>query len=278
MQSLMTLLPVLTEQEFRAKCPVAFATDPSQQVSGKYVFVNTAMVVEDLGKLGWFPVKASMRTRRGDVASRFSRHQVILQNPDIQIISKTDTSDVMCPSIILTNSHDGTCTFQFRFGIYRVVCSNGLIVSEKEFETIRIKHIGYTFDLLKQQMNKLVEEIPGRVAIINKMVEVELTEEQQHQLAVNALLVRAGISLDSTEEQPAYSSTTVQEVLRPRRGQDDNSTLWAVFNRVQEAMIRGGFKVEVEGKRASRMRPIKAFEKDMAVNQKLFDLALEFVN
>jgi len=278
MENLRSLLPILTKEEFAKACPIAFTNDPSQQVSGKYVFVNTANVVDDLGKLGWFPVKANMRAPRKGVKSRFSRHQVILQNPDLQIISKTDKTDVMCPSIILTNSHDGTCTFQFRFGIYRAICSNGLIVPEKEFETIRIKHIGYTFDVLREQMNKLVQEIPGRIAVINRMLEQDLTEEQQQEVALKALLIRAGVSVEGTVEQPTYSKQTIQEVLRPKREGDKGSNLWVVFNRVQEAMVRGGFKVEVEGKRATKLRPIKAFEKDMTVNQKLFDMALEFVN
>jgi hypothetical protein len=279
MQKLLTLLPILSEQQFRAACPIAFTSDPSQQVSGKYVFVNTANVVDDLGKLGWFPVKASMRVARiNRGASRFSRHQVILQNPDIQIVSENNPQDVMCPSIILTNSHDGTCTFQFRFGIYRAICSNGLIIPEKEFETIRIRHIGYTFDVLREQMNKLVKEIPGRVEIINRMLDRTLTEQEQNEMALRALLIRTGINTEVVAEQPKYSEATIREVLQVRRDGDKGANLWNVFNRVQEAMVRGGFKVEVVGKRANKLRPIKAFEKDMTINQKLFDMALDYVN
>lgn len=279
MQNLLTLLPILSEQEFKRACPIAFTSDPSQQVSGKYVFVNTSDVVSDLGKLGWFPVKANMRApRKSTGTSRFSRHQVILQNPDIKIVSDNNPQDVMCPSIILTNSHDGTCTFQFRFGIYRAICSNGLVVPEKEFETIRIRHIGYTFDVLKEQMNKLVKEIPGRVEIINRMLDKELTQEEQEEMALKALLIRAGVNTDEVVEQPKYSRETIDKVLTVRRAGDEGNNLWSVFNRVQEAMVRGGFRVEVEGKRANKLRPIKAFEKDMTVNQKLFDMALEYVN
>ena len=33
------------------------------------------------------------------------------------------------PEVVFLNSHDGTSAYQLRMGIFRVVCTNGLIVS-----------------------------------------------------------------------------------------------------------------------------------------------------
>jgi hypothetical protein len=275
MQNLSTLLPALTKERLREVCPQAFAISPTGIVSDKYVFVSTETVIDDLAELGWVPVKAMQRKSRKGVTTRFSRHMIIFQHPDIQITK--EGGDLMTATIVLTNSHDGTSTFQFRIGFYRAVCENGLVIAEKEFEALRIRHMGYTFENLKEMTNKIIEMVQEKVSVINTMIDRELTEEEQIDMAVKALLIRAGVSTGS-EEVPTYSQDTIKEVLVPRREEDKSSDLWTVFNRIQESMIKGGFRVEVEGKKARKLKPIKSFEKDLTVNQQLFELALEYVN
>lgn len=277
MLNLKTLRPTASKEDLRKVCPTAFACQPSNHVSDKYVFVNTETVIDDLEKLGWFPVAAYMRKqRKAETPSRFSRHMVIFQNPDVTISRGGD--DKMAATIILTNSHDGTSTFQFRMGFYRAVCENGLVLPEEEFTAFRIRHIGYTFQELQDKIQKVVELVPTKVELLNKMAAVELTEEQIHDMAVKAMLIRAGIATDA-EDVPVYASSTIEAMLEPRREADKSSDLWTVFNRVQEAVVRGGFRVEVEGKaRARKLKPIKSFEKDMDINQQLFELALQYAN
>ena len=112
----------LSKDQVKALAPVAFATAPtSTKVSGKYLHVNTETIIDDLEKLGWKPVTASQRKSRGK-DTIFSKHMVSFQNPDLMIKGKN--GDDAFPRIILTNSHDGFNSFQFRIGIYRLVCSN----------------------------------------------------------------------------------------------------------------------------------------------------------
>jgi len=275
MQNLSTLLPALSKEQLRQACPQAFASSPTDSVSDKYVFVSTETVIDDLAKLGWVPVKAVQRKARQGVTTRFSRHMVIFQHPAIQITK--EGGDVMTATIILVNSHDGTSTFQFRIGFYRAVCSNGLVIAEQEFEALRIRHMGYTFENLKEMTTKIIVMVQEKVSVINTMIDRELSEEEQMDMALKALLIRAGVAPEA-EDKPIYSAQTIKDILEPRRQDDKASDLWTVFNRVQEAMIRGGFRVEVEGKKARKLKPIKSFEKDLSVNQKLFGLALEYVN
>lgn len=275
MHNLTTLLPALTKERMRSICPQAFAQHPTSQVSDKYVFVSTETVIDDLGKLGWVPVIARQRKSRQGVTTRFSPHMIIFQHPDIRITN--GEGDEMTAAIILMNSHDGTSTFQFRIGFYRAICSNGLVVAEKEFEAIRIRHIGYTFERLKEMTLKIVEVVKEKVEIINTMIDRQLSEEEQMDMALRAMLIRAGVN-PQAKDGPVYSQDTLKEVLAPRREQDKASDLWTVFNRVQEAVVRGGFRAQVEGKKARTVKAIKSFEKDVRVNQQLFELALEYIN
>ena len=76
----------MTKDQLKEKCPLAFAISPTNpKVSGRYLFVNTETIVDDLDKLGWKPVQAAQRKSRGK-STIFSKHMVAFQNPDIKII------------------------------------------------------------------------------------------------------------------------------------------------------------------------------------------------
>jgi hypothetical protein len=274
MQQIRTLLPAMTLEQAKQKCPQAFATEPSNDVSSRYIFVSTENIISDMENLGWYVVSAMQRKARKGVETRFTPHMIIFQNPDIQITSEDEK---LAPSIILLNSHDGTHTLQFRMGIFRAACSNGLVIPEEEFTSFKIRHRGYTFDLLKQSMETSLSLISEKVDVINKMMARTLTDQEQMDLALKALLIRTKISPESVETV-TYSEETLRDVLVARRPADRWDTLWHVFNRVQEAVTHGGFPVEVSNGTRRNLPALKSFERDFDMNQKLFAKALEFVN
>ena len=73
---------------------------------------------------------------------------IALQNPDIKIMRNGEVDAY--PQIILTNSHDGFNSFKFMLGIFRLVCSNGLVVCDNQMVNMTIRHINYTFDELRR--------------------------------------------------------------------------------------------------------------------------------
>ena len=62
------------------------------------------------------------------------------KNPDLSITSKGD--DEVFPVVYISNSHDGTSTFVLRAGIFRLICSNGLVIATTEFESLKIPSYG----------------------------------------------------------------------------------------------------------------------------------------
>jgi len=262
----------LTKDQVRALAPVAFATEPtSNKVSDKYLHVNTETIIDDLAKLGWLPVTASQRkARTSDKATIFSKHMVSFQNPDLMIKGKN--GDDAFPRIILTNSHDGFNSFQFRVGIYRFVCSNGLVVADEEFSAFRIRHKGYTFAELQEVVVQAVKDLPNKVEVLNKMQMRELTLEEQRQLAIDAMQLRTN-RIDAV-----WDEETIQDVLTPTRDADKGSDLWSVFNVIQEKITQGGYSAALNGAKVRKVRKIKSFEKDLKVNQDLFKLAVALIN
>ena len=260
----------LTKDQIRNSSPLVFANAPTNpDVSNKYLFVNTETIIDDLEKLGWLPVQAAQRKSRKVGGTIFSKHMVAFQNPDIKITS-ADGDDAY-PRILLTNSHDGMQSFKFSVGIFRLVCSNGLVVADEQFSDFKIKHKGYTFGELRNVVRQAVEDLPNKVKVMNDMKNRILTDEEKRKLALDAMLVRAGVkTLDYDEE-------TITDILDPKRDADKGNDLWRVFNVVQEKITQGEFHAALKGAKVRKVRKIKSFEKDIKVNKELFKLATALV-
>lgn len=260
----------LTKEQIRATTPLVFASTPTNpQVSGKYLFVNTETIIDDLAKLNWFPVTSAQRKGRKTEGTIYSKHMVSFQNPDIKISSK-DGDDAF-PRIILTNSHDGMQAFKFSVGIFRLVCSNGLVVADEQFSDFKIKHKGYTFTELRNVISQAVTDLPNRVEVLNSMKNRILTQEEKNQLALDALLVRTGV------KTLQYDEETIMDILQPKRPMDKGDDLWRVFNVIQEKITQGDFHAALTGAKVRKVRKIKSFEKDLQVNKELFKLATNLI-
>jgi len=266
----------LTKEEIKNSAPLIFAEAPTNpDVSEKYLFVNTETIIDDLEKLGWLPVQAAQRKGRGK-STIFSKHMVAFQNPDIKITSK-DGDDAF-PRILLTNSHDGMQAFKFSVGIFRLVCSNGLVVADEQFSDYKIKHKGYSFEELRNVVRQAVEDLPNRVQVMNDMKARTLTQEEKEKLALDAMLIRAGIKPNSEEATKFnYDDETIEDILDPKRDADKGDDLWKVFNVIQEKITQGEFHAALKGAKVRKVRKIKSFEKDMKVNKELFKLATSLV-
>ena len=266
----------LTKEQLMDACPLAFAKEATNpKVSGKYLFVNTETIINDLDKLGWKPVQAAQRKGRGK-STIFSKHMIAFQNPDLKIKGKD--GDDSFPRIIMTNSHDGMQAFKFSVGIFRLVCSNGLVVADEQFSDFKIKHKGYTFDELRGVVNQAVADLPNKVEVLNQMKQRVLSQEEKNKLALDAMLIRAGIKPGSEEAKKFnYDDETIIDILDPKRDEDKGDDLWRVFNVVQEKITQGDFHAALTGAKVRKVRKIKSFEKDLKVNKELFKLATALV-
>ena len=266
----------LSKTDLQEVCPLAFAKEATNpKVSGKYLFVNTETIIDDLDKLGWKPVQAAQRKGRGN-STIFSKHMIAFQNPDLKI--KGSDGDDSFPRIIMTNSHDGMQAFKFSVGIFRLVCSNGLVVADEQFSDFKIKHKGYTFEELRGVVNQAVEDLPNKVEVLNQMKNRVLSQEEKNKLALDAMLIRAGIKPNSDKAKKFnYDEETIEDILDPKRKEDEGDDLWRVFNVIQEKITQGDFHAALTGAKVRKVRKIKSFEKDLKVNKELFKLATALV-
>ena len=268
----------MTVDELRKACPSAFKEGPTNpNVSDRYVHANTMTVVEDFAKLGWRPVEAKQCRAKKNSSGIRSFHMIAFQNPKVKI-SKigpdgTETVDSF-PRIILTNSHDGFNSFKFMVGLFRLVCSNGLCVSDAEFENVSIRHINYDFEALRAVVGSAIKRVPDIVCTMNTMKDVELSSEQQIELASEVVKIRKGVEDD---EKFDIDEATILDILNPVRSEDDKNDLWTVFNVCQEKMIKGGYSATGKNKKTRRQRGITSIKKDLDYNQRLWSFAMRYM-
>lgn len=272
-----TLQNFLTKDEIKKVCPLAFATSPTNdKVSDKYAMANTSTVIDDMEKLGWKVVRAAQRKATKKSSGRFSYHMVALQNPDIKITKQIGDGEeiVDCyPQIILTNSHDGLNCFQFRAGLYRCICSNGLVISDGELSEFKIRHIYYTFEELRKTVKTIIAALPGYVERMTRMANIELSKEQKQEFARKALGIRKNIPFEKVK----VDEETIKDILTPVRKEDEGNSLWNVYNVLQEKITKGGYFEARKGKKARKVRKITSFIKDMDMSQKIDEVAKSYI-
>jgi hypothetical protein len=258
----------LTTSQIKERAKSVFTDTAGPGTSEKFTHIPTFKVIEDMAQLGWNVVDAKEVKARAKNSIGFQKHLVVFRNPDV-VINGAD-GDTVFPQILLTNSNDGKNAFTFKCAIFRMVCENGLVVSTQEFSDLKIRHMGYTFEELQAQIRVVVDQLPLTVESMNKMKQIQLSEEQTVEFAKKAIATRF------TEAEIDNVKIDFDKLLEPTRKEDEGNGLWEVFNRIQEKIIEGDFQY-ISGAKIRKARKIKNFQQDVKINSELWELAESFM-
>src|SRR4051794_12094622 len=120
----------LSHDQIRRVAPSVFAETPWSNMSDRYGFVPTVAVLGMLAGEGFYPVRAAQSKTRIEGKSDFTKHMIRFRHLDYLKPSQVGQE---LPELVLTNSHDGTSGYQLAAGIFRLVCSNGMVVQSSDF-------------------------------------------------------------------------------------------------------------------------------------------------
>ena len=155
---------VASIDEIRNHAPAAFSAHESPKVSDRYSFVPTLDLLTAFDALGWNPAYA-----RQNGTGPYARHMVRLTNPALPFMNLK--SDKVKPQIILDNSHNGMSNAQIHMGLFRLVCTNGLVVAMPGmFTSVKLRHVGIDMDELK----KLIKQLEEKYLWFEKTTEEEM--------------------------------------------------------------------------------------------------------
>ena len=290
----------LNDEEIKHLCPVAFknrmVTSEVRKLglSKHYSFVPTMKVVNDLRALGYECVDAVQVKARKKSTNGYQKHMLTFEHPKYKVdkVKEVKFSDgrttkfvtekaTEYPQLLLTNSHDGGNAFALSAGIFRLVCANGLVIKTEDYGTARLVHKGYSFSAVRKLVNDFNVTIDEVLTKITAMKKVELTKEQQIEFAKKAALLR--FTAKSFNEDNIADVVDLDGLLNVERKEDKGDGLYEVFNRVQESLVKGKYlyasdgKVNAEGTKTRKARPIKNFKQSIDVNKKLSELAFALV-
>lgn len=228
--------------------------------SVKYQFISTKEVIEVLVAQGWELVKVKQGSRAGKV---YGKHMVEFKHP--MYAGLIDE-----PRIYLTNAHDGTGSFCLYLGIYRLVCSNGLVVGKSFIVPQRIRHVGYATSKVQAALSVVAAAADRLSELVRRLKTVQTTPEQRLQLAQRALELRYGDQIPPVQ---------ALKMLEARRAEDTADDLYTVLNRIQENIVRGGAQylaMQSNGRLTNRtIRAVNSVDASIKLNQGLFDEALK---
>ena len=247
--------------DLRRSVPAVFAQSAHESLSAKYTFIPTERVLTGLMSAGFVPVDARQaQSRKGSVVH--ARHVVRLRRR-FETVALRDA----VPEVVFLNSHDGTSAYQLRLGLFRAVCTNGLIVSVGAFPTFCVAHRGDVVHEVVTAALEASERFEVLAARVERMEARPLDGREQLRFAASALELR----------YPDLSRAGIQpsQLLGVRRTEDTTSDLWTVFNRVQENLLGGGLVRRTESGRLSRTRRITSIREDVRLNGRLWELAEE---
>ena len=283
----------LNDDEIKLLCPVAFKDKMTKAeinklgLSKHYSFVPTMNVVNDLRALGYEVTDAVQVKARKKSTNGYQKHMITFEHPKYKLdqVNEVEISDGKTetqvtkaeeyPQILLTNSHDGGNAFTLSAGIFRLVCSNGLVIKTEDYGSARLVHKGYSFEAV-QKLVKEFEETVGKVLDkITEMKKVQLTKEQQIEFAKQAALLR--FKAKSYNQDNIEKVVNIDDLLNVERKEDAGNGLYEVFNRVQESLINGKYTYLGTKDKPRKARPIKNFKQNIEVNKKLSELAFELV-
>ena len=272
----------LNDSEIALLCPVALknrmgsAERTKLGLSKHYSFVPTMKVVNDLRTLGYECVDATQVKARKKSTNGYQKHMLTFEHPKYKVEGVDEY-----PQLLLTNSHDGGNSFSLSAGIFRLVCSNGLVIKTEDYGSARLVHKGYSFSAVRKLVNEFNVTITEVLEKVTAMKKVQLTKDQQIEFAKQAALLR--FTAKSYNEDNIADVVDIDDLLNVERKEDAGNGLYEVFNRVQESLVQGKYlyasngKVNAEGTKTRKARPIKNFKQSISVNQKLSELAFALV-
>lgn len=256
---------IMSLNAVREAAPSVFAEHKHKSRGDNYGFVPTVDVVRRLMKADYVPVAASQSRVRKANANRanFTKHMLRFQHRKHAEAERVVGG--MVPEIILINSHDGSSSFQMEAGLFRFVCTNGLVVRDTDFGSIRIQHSGKIAERVVEGADSILEFAPKIIAVTKEWDRIKLTPRQRTNLANAALKLRYA----DIERSPL----TAADVLTARRNDDEAPTLWRTLNVLQENLSQGGQQGRTRTGRTTTVRSIKSVNNVLNFNRGLWSLA-----
>ena len=245
----------LSNEQIAHYAPSVMASEAHESRGERYSFIPTIDVIDGLRAEGFQPYEIRQTKVRDASKREHTKHMVRLRHASSIVADEV-------PEIILLNSHDGSSSYQIMSGVFRFVCSNGLIAGDM-FNNIKVRHSGNVVGDVIEGATHVLEDTQQISSRIGEYKAITLDRDEQLAFARSALQLRWG------DDQPVVAGS----MLRASRWQDQQNDLWTVYNRVQENMMKGGISGRSATGRRVTTRAVGGVTENVKLNKALWTLA-----
>lgn len=196
----------------------------TQKINQKEFYIPTLDVVNKLRNEGW--QLNGVDEQRGKSRKTINNF-VQMIHPDFAV-KNNKGKDEAWTSLTITNSCNGAKPLEMNIGMFRQVCSNGLIRFDKQAEQEKIKHI----EVNANNLDKFITSVTNKTdLILNDVLQMKrkgLTYEEMKELAIEAAKLKH-TNLDDIN---------IDDLFAVNRVEDEGNDLWTVYNRIQENLTQ----------------------------------------
>ena len=277
-----------------SKASAAFTQLPIEGVSKNYGHLRTIDLLPVLKDYGYLPVQAAQTSARKKDKIGHQNHMLAFAHEN-DLLQPTDGR----PEIIIYNSSDRSSALKCFAGYFRGICSNGLVAGDG-FQS-RVYHNIKNIMSFEDQLRDMVARLPAMLGLVDKMKSTLIDGQTGLEIAEQGASLRWNnweveesrawrekISINEIElaRGSYYTDQTISDLLSSKRPGErslkkETASLWHVFNRVQEGLIRG--KAEIQS--VSTLRPsgttrkatgLTSVPKSVKVNRDFWDVAAAY--
>ena len=262
----------LSFEQMLKVCPSIFATAQHDSRSNQYEFVSTLKILEKMKQESFYPVKVQQSRSRIPGKSEFTKHMIrFREGKDLGNVVGSDVHE-----IVLINSHDGTSSYNITDGVFRVVCTNGLVTCLEEKANYKVLHKGNIQDDIIEASYRIIEDGKDTMRTLSEMKGIQLSRPEQLLLSEFSLKAKYGVD-EEDEDKKQDIPFSPDNFLRVRRNEDRKSDLYTTYNVIQENMIKGGITTRDKNYKRHTSRAVNSIDKDVKLNKMLWAFANEMM-
>ena len=265
------------------KAPAIFSNNRAPNVTEKYNHFNTKEIIEVAQSVGWQPFKYGQKRRNRTSLEKGLTNEstahfctlkpVNMQEPSI-FNNGPNNYSAAYPTILITNSHDGTRSLQADLGLIEQICGNGMIIVSDNMANLSWRHSLSNFiDKIKEDFLHLLSYAPWIMKVRNFLCGIPVTHKQATDLAERTIELR--YNGDAFSVNP-------EDIVRARFSEQSQLSAYNVWQNIQRNLIQGDYKVtnkkNLDGVRTGiykrspyrKALQIKSFSEERRINKGLW--------
>lgn len=259
------------DRAFLAKHFPAIMAERPMGMSEGYQFMPSHKIAEiliDRFNLGLVGVSQQFSRQRDP---RGQEHVMRFRLPKSMDLVRVGDSK---PELVIMNSHNGRSTLRAYAGVFRLVCSNGMVVADRSFGKINLRHFGTenNFDAFSKVLDGMAANFRQIDDRMHSLDDTMMTPGQQVGLA-RAMMAARGVPAWVEPDMVLKARRQIEQPLA-----DGTRSIWKTYNVLQESLAEArDVHFERAGSRSRSLRSLTGARSQVLVNERMWQAMEEFV-